>query len=201
MSYVAAAFAFGLVAGINPGPLGVFVIHQTMSRGFRSGLFASCVPIVTDLPIVVIVALLTLKLGELDWFVAVISIIGSLYLAVIAYRIFESPGEFDTDAEEIPSVDWLAGVKMNFLNPVPYIFWGTVGSAYINRGTLFEACIFVAVLLVTLCSSKFVVAVAIKTLGDRFSPRIYAGILRVLALPLLFFSAKLFVSGVGYVWP
>lgn len=201
MSYVAAAFAFGLVAGINPGPLGVFVIHQTMSRGFRSGLYASCIPIVTDLPIVAVVVLLTLKLGELDWFVAAISIVGSLYLAIIAYRIFNSPGEIDPNADEIPSVDWLTGVKMNFLSPVPYIFWGTVGSAYVNSGTLFEACIFVAVLLVTLCSSKFVVAVAIKTLGERFSPRIYAGILRILAMPLLFFSGKLFFSGTAYLWP
>ena len=89
MSFVIAAVTFGLVAGLNPGPLGVFVIHQTMSNGTRSGLIASSIPFFTDLPIVFLVAVLTLKLGELDWFISVVSIVGALYLAFIASKNFQ----------------------------------------------------------------------------------------------------------------
>jgi threonine/homoserine/homoserine lactone efflux protein len=200
MGFVIAAITFGLVAGLNPGPLGVFVIHQTMSRGIRSGLIASCTPFVTDLPIIILVALLTIKLGDLDWFVSVISVAGSLYLAFIAYRILNSPSRIDPGAVANSKVDWLTGVKMNFLNPVPYIFWGTVGSIYINKGTTFEACVFVITMLLTLCSSKFLVAIAVRYLGERFNPRVYAAVLRSLSLPMLLFSGKLLYSGMAFLW-
>ena len=200
MGIVIAAVTFGLAAGLNPGPLGVFVIHQTMSRGIRSGLFASCIPLLTDLPIVILVAILTYKLGEIEWFISGVSIAGSLYLAFIAYRIWNAPRQIDPSATAKADVNWLTGLKMNFLNPVPYIFWGTVGSIYINMGTLFEACTFVFVMLLTLCSCKFVVAVAIRYLGERFNPRIYSAILRSLSVPMLLFSAKLLYSGIGFLW-
>ena len=200
MGYVIAAITFGLAAGLNPGPLGVFVIHQTMSRGIRAGLVASCTPFVTDLPIVILVVVLTFKLGDLDWFVSVISIAGALYLAFIAYRILKSPGQIDPSAVAHVKIDWLTGLKMNFLNPVPYIFWGTVGSIYINKGTIFEACVFVTVMILTLCSSKFLVALAVRFLGERFNPRIYSIILRSLSVPMLLFSGKLLHSGIGFLW-
>jgi threonine/homoserine/homoserine lactone efflux protein len=47
MYFVLAALTFGVVAGIKPGPLGVYVIHQTMSKGLYSGFLASLAPIVT----------------------------------------------------------------------------------------------------------------------------------------------------------
>ena len=200
MSFVVAAVTFGLVAGLNPGPLGVFVIHQTMSNGARSGLIASSIPFFTDLPIVLLVAVLTLQLGELDWFISVVSIFGALYLAFIAFKIFNAPKQIDPGEGSDKKINWLTGVKMNFLNPVPYIFWGTVGSIYINKGTTLEASLFVACMLITLSSCKFLVAMALRSLGERFNPRVYSTILRSLSLPMLLFSGKLLISGVSFLW-
>jgi|MEHZ01.3.fsa_nt_MEHZ010850283.1_5 threonine/homoserine/homoserine lactone efflux protein len=199
MSFVIAAITFGLVAGINPGPLGVFVIHQTMSKGYLHGLVASLTPVLTDLPILVVVALLTLQLGELDWFVASISFIGASYLAWVARRMFNSSDRVDPSLIEAPKVDWLTGVKMNFLNPVPYIFWGTVGGTYIASGTAFEASIFVITMLVVLCTTKFCVAIAFVTLGGKFSSKIYSRIMKSLAVPMLFFSGALLVRGIQVI--
>jgi len=119
-----AAITFGLVAGLNPGPLGVYVIHQTMSKGYLHGLVASCTPFLTDLPILILVVLLTVKIGEQAWFVSAVSFAGAAYLARLAYRMFKSSDRIDPSQGEGQKIDWLTGVKMNFLNPVPYIFWG-----------------------------------------------------------------------------
>jgi threonine/homoserine/homoserine lactone efflux protein len=215
MSFVIAAFTFGLAAGLNPGPLGVFVIHQTMAKGYRSGVLASLIPFLTDLPIGLLVVLLTLQLRETPWFVVSISAIGSIYLARMAYKIFNSPNSIDlskpefnvdesvreeADTKPAPEpagiLDWKTGLKMNFLNPVPYIFWGTVGGVYIIKGTVLEACIFILCMLLTLSSTKFLVAVLIRFLGQRFSPRVYSGILRSLSLPMLIYSGRLMYSAI-----
>ena len=47
------ALSFGLAAGLKPGPLGVIVIQQTLSRGLPAGVRASLAPLVTDGPIII----------------------------------------------------------------------------------------------------------------------------------------------------
>ena len=47
------ALAFGLAAGLKPGPLGVVVIQQTLSHGLPGGLKASMAPLITDGPIII----------------------------------------------------------------------------------------------------------------------------------------------------
>jgi threonine/homoserine/homoserine lactone efflux protein len=92
MYFVIAAITFGLVAGLKPGPLGVFVIHQTMSKGYFQGFLSSLAPILTDGPIILLALLLTLQVNDLNWFVSLISILGAVYLTNISYKIFTAPG-------------------------------------------------------------------------------------------------------------
>jgi hypothetical protein len=48
-----AALSFGLAAGLKPGPLGIIVIQQTLSKGLRAGVRASLAPLITDGPIII----------------------------------------------------------------------------------------------------------------------------------------------------
>ncbi|MBH8573068.1 hypothetical protein I8752_08575 [Nostocaceae cyanobacterium CENA369] len=50
-------------------------------------------------------------------------------------------------------------VKVNLLNPGPYLFWFTVGGNYIIRGSTAESLVFVVTALGTLIISKVAVAV------------------------------------------
>ena len=196
MTFALAAITFGLVAGLQPGPLGVFVIHQTMSKSNKHGFFASLAPILTDGPIILFSLLLTVQLSDIHWFISGISIAGSLYLANIALKVLLSPNSVNPD-EKNKSQSSLAGaVKINFLNPSPYIFWLTIGVSYLSMGTKFEAGIFIIFLLSSLCLTKISVAIIIKTLGQRFNPQIYALILKSLAFPLFVFSGHLLYKGI-----
>lgn len=203
MNLIIAALTFGLAAGLNPGPLGIFVIHQTISKGNRHGFFASLIPFITDVPIVILISLLSLNLGELKWFTSTISIIGSIYLLFLAYKIFHSTPNILSSNENSAigtTTSWLNGVKLNALNPAPYIFWGSVGNAYIIESTATEAIIFVFCLLLTLCVTKFIVALLVKSLGKRFNHNAYALLLKCLSLSLVFFSVKLFISGIDNIF-
>jgi len=159
-----------LVAGLKPGPLGVFVIHQTMSKGTYNGFMASLAPIVTDGPIILLALLLTLQLNDITWFISAISIIGSVYLAHIAYKIFRTPSGINPDSGDNNS-SFTTAVKINFLNPAPYIFWLTIGSSYIFMGSNSDAGVFIFFSIFSLCLTKFGVALAIKKLGEKFNPR------------------------------
>jgi threonine/homoserine/homoserine lactone efflux protein len=199
MSFVLAALTYGLAAGLKPGPLGVFVIHQTMSKGSFQGFMSSLAPVLTDGPIILLSLLLTLQINELNWFISIISILGSAYLANIACKIFKAPSRINPSENGSGKSSLATAIKINFLNPAPYIFWLTIGSGYILMGSELEAEIFIVCAISSLCSTKFVIAVAIKKLGERFDPRIYAMILKSLSLPLLVFSTQLLYSGVS-IW-
>jgi len=194
IEYVLAALTFGLTAGLKPGPLGVFVIHQTLSRGYKHGFLASLAPLLTDGPIIALAVFLALSLKEMNVFVSVISIIGGLYLALIAVKILKMPNSLELEQGDDVSSLYTA-VKINLLNPSPYLFWMTIGSSYLIMGTKSESFTFVIVTLGSLCLTKYLVALSIKELGAKFSPSFYVKIIKFLALPLLIFSGQLLLTG------
>lgn len=199
MYFVFAALTFGVASGVKPGPLGVFVIHQTMSKGIKSGFLASLAPIVTDGPIILLVLLFTFQLNDIEWFISAISAFGAIYLAYLAYKIVKGPSVVDPTDSKIESSSLVTAVKINILNPGPYIFWFTIGSSYIFMGTEVDAIVFVFCAIFSLCATKFSVAVMMKKLGEQFNPRVYSIVLKSLAAPLLVFSAQLLVASIS-IW-
>lgn len=196
MSFALAALTFGLVAGLKPGPLGVYVIHETLVNGLRSGFLSSLAPLITDGPIILLCIFLSYYVSEISWFVPLISIASSLYLANLAYKVYSVPSGVSPDSGRAASGIYTA-IKINFLNPSPYLFWFTIGCSYILLGTTAEAWIFVICTLTSLCLTKYGVAYCIKLLGQRFNTKVYSLLLRSLALPLLIFSVQLMYSGVA----
>lgn len=199
MTFALAAFTFGLLAGLKPGPLGVFIIHQTLTKGKLQGFVSSLAPLLTDGPIILLAVLITVQLEDIAWFISLISITGGMYLAFIALRIFRLPNNVDPSGKNASTAGLATAVKINFLNPSPYVFWLTTGTGYIVMGSNIEAAVFVVVALVTLCTTKYLLAVSMATLGRRFNQRNYALLLKSLSLPMAAFSLQLIYSGMS-VW-
>jgi len=192
MELIIAALTLGMTAGLKPGPLGIYVIHQTLLHGARSGLLASFAPFVSDGPIILGSFLLVNTFKQYDIFITLISVLGALYIAFIAIKlIIASP--IPQQPTKAPS-SFLTAVKINLLNPAPYIFWSTVGGTYLLQNDLAHAAMFAILFLATLSITKFIMALSIKTLGDRFSDRLIAHVLKLLAIFLLFFALRLFIS-------
>ena len=193
MEYVIAAFIFGLSGGLKPGALSVFVIHETLQRGDRAGLLASFAPFVSDGPIILVMLFIISNASHLQYFAVFISSAGALYLAWIAFSIWRGI-DHSAGNRQTPTTFFTA-VKINLLNPAPYMFWSTVGGAYLIRGTPLESGVFIVVMLTTLALSKFGVAKSIAVLGARSEKRVQDLILKILALLLLVFAARLLYQG------
>lgn len=192
MELIIAALALGITAGLKPGPLGIYVIHQTLLHGTRSGLLASFAPFVSDGPIILCSFLLVNAFRQFDIFIMLISLLGALYIVFIAIRlIIASPV---TQQPVAAPSSFLTAVKINLLNPAPYIFWSTVGGTYLLQNDLANATMFAILFLSTLSVTKFIMALSIKTLGDSFSDRVITYVLKSLAILLIFFAIRLFIS-------
>jgi threonine/homoserine/homoserine lactone efflux protein len=192
LEFILPAFTFGLVAGLKPGPLGIIVIQQTLTHGLGSGVRASLAPLITDGPII-LVALLVLPLfQDFNPFVAGLSLLGGGYLVWIGSKLMRARS-FSFGAGIGKGASLTEAVKVNFLSPAPYLFWFTVGGAYILLGTIAQSAVFVGVAVGTLVAGKMFVALLAATARPWLSSSAYSYVMRVLAGGLVLFGFLLFV--------
>jgi threonine/homoserine/homoserine lactone efflux protein len=181
------ALSFGLAAGIKPGPLGIVVIQQTLSRGLPAGVRASLAPLITDGPIIIAALWLLSKFKSIDLLAAAMSLVGGIYLLWLAAKMFRVRDI--SLSEKLRSQGSLAtAVKVNLLNPGPYLFWFTVGGSYIIRGTAFESTVFVVTAIGTLIASKVAVAVLAATFLPVLKSRGYLLAMKLLAAAMVGFG-------------
>lgn len=125
------AGGFGVAAGTSFGPLHNLLMNVTLTHGWRQGLLIALSPLLTDGPIIVLVLVV---LGQLPEGAArYIEILGGFAILWIAWRGWVSyrrsadTAATTSDAPADTSRDTIIkGMMLNFLNPAPYIFWGTV---------------------------------------------------------------------------
>ncbi len=122
------AMSFGLAAGTGIGPLHTLLMNVTLTYGWRTGVFIALSPLMTDVPIILLMVGLLSQLPPA--FGPILNIIGAFALFFIAYRTFvelKNPAQLDGQISQPASRKVLMrGMAMNFLNPAPYIFWGTI---------------------------------------------------------------------------
>lgn len=181
------ALAFGLAAGLKPGPLGVVVIQQTLSHGLPGGLKASMAPLITDGPIIIAALWFLSQFKSIDLFAAGLSLVGGLYLLWLAQKMLRLKSIAVT-SKLGAEASLLTAVKVNFLNPGPYLFWFTVGGSYIVRGTATQSGVFVVTSIGALIAAK----IAVALLAARFLPSLesrgYLVTLKVLAALMAVFG-------------
>jgi threonine/homoserine/homoserine lactone efflux protein len=189
------ALSFGLAAGLKPGPLGVVVIQQTLSRGLPAGVRASLAPLITDGPIIIVALWLLSQFKTIDLFVAALSLVGGAYLLWLSAKMLRI-NNISLSAKLRSGSSLGTAVKVNFLNPGPYLFWFTVGGSYIVRGSTAESIVFVFTAIGTLIASKVVVAVLAARFFPSLESRGYLLTMKVLAGTLAWFGLLSFTRAV-----
>ncbi|MEU3752385.1 LysE family transporter [Streptomyces olivoreticuli] len=133
MEELALGVALGFSAGISPGPLLALVLSGTLRGGLGVGLRVAAVPLITDLPVIILsVTVLSVLPGRA---VSTGGVIGGLFLAWLAASTIR-----ESRTAEIPAVREAAviraegrrtlrqGVLVNLLSPHPWVFWLTTGA-------------------------------------------------------------------------
>ena len=125
--FLTTGIVLGLSAGFSPGPLTTLVISQAIQHGVREGMKVAMAPFITDLPIVLLSVFVMTRLRDFHAILALISIIGSIFLVYLAYASFKtSKIGMNIEATEPRSLG--KGTLANLLNPSPYLFWITIGA-------------------------------------------------------------------------
>lgn len=117
----------GLLSGSIPGPYSTLVVTTALGRGFRAAAKVALMPLVSELVVLAIAALVIAGLPEtaLRW----MGVAGGLLIFYLAYRTWHQAGR--TTEEMGPSEGprrLLEGVALSLISPTPWAFWLLVGA-------------------------------------------------------------------------
>ncbi len=200
-----AGAAFGLAAGLSPGPLLALVVSQTVRHGPREGLKVAMAPLITDAPIVLLSVLVLSRL-ESDAVLGIIALAGGAFVAYLAIESLRTTRLAVGDEGSAPR-SWRQGATVNALSPHPYLFWITVGApillAAAANGPVGPAAFLVG-FYACLVGSKVAVALAVGASRGALTGGAYPWIMRALGAVLAVFAVLLVREGLvllGIVGP
>ena len=201
LPFLTSGVLFGLVAGIAPGPLLTLVIAETLRHSRKEGIIVASVPVVTDLPIVLVSILVLAQLSKSDLILGIISILGALFILYLAYESISVKG-IDLNLHHVEAQSFRKGIVTNFLNPHPYVFWMTVGAPMILKAykvNFLSAVLYVGGFYVFLVGSKMIVALLVDQSKRFLESRVYIHLIRALGVALLIFSLVFFKDGLEFL--
>lgn len=135
--FAAASFWVGFSGAMVPGPMLTVTISDSLKKGFRAG------PLVVLGHVIAETALIILLIMGLGWVIGsptvnmIIGGIGGAMLIYIGYIIARSPvpDELPGDGEPIEKRgSIISGIVTSATNPYFYIWWATVGWAFMLKG-------------------------------------------------------------------
>jgi threonine/homoserine/homoserine lactone efflux protein len=175
------------------------VITETLKHGIREGIKISIVPLLSDLPIVLVTILILTRLSDIRPALGIISILGTIFLFYLAIESLSFRGS-EIDAEAKPQ-SVKKGVITNLLNPNPYIFWLSIGAPTVVKAMdigLLSASLFIFFFYFSLVGSKIIVAFVTGRSRHFLKSGNFIYTIRALGLVLLIFAALFLKNALGY---
>jgi threonine/homoserine/homoserine lactone efflux protein len=196
--YVLIGALLGLSAGFAPGPLMTLVISETLQHGVSNGIKVAIVPVITDLPVIIVTFYLSARLTELDHILGMVSLAGGFFILYLACNNLRTVA-VAVDINNLPRPrSIMKGILTNILSPHPYMFWLTVGAPVLGtamKESFIYALVFVAVFYGCLVGSKIVLAVITGKSRTFLAGKAYIYTMKLLGVLLCLFSILLFHDG------
>jgi threonine/homoserine/homoserine lactone efflux protein len=197
LGFLVAGLVLGLAAGFSPGPLLAMVVAQALRHGLREGVKVAFVPLITDVPVILLSTLVLTGLASHGPVLGTISVAGGLFVGYLAYESLRT-GPMELSADARPPRSLTTGALINMLSPHPYLFWLTVGAPTIHKGiarSWLEPALFLGGFYVCLVGSKVLVAVLVGRSRGLLTGQAYVNTMRGLGLLLLVFAVVLLAEG------
>jgi threonine/homoserine/homoserine lactone efflux protein len=189
----------GLAAGFSPGPLTLLVVGETLRHGLRSGLQVAIAPLLTDIPIILLAALLLGRLTGSPLAFGALSLTGGLFLLWLGYASLKV-GPVMAPLEASPPRSIRKGIAANLLNPNPYLFWTGVGVPTLLSAreiSWAHAAAFIGAFFFFIVGSKALLARLVDGSRAFMQGRVYLGIMRLLGVLLMVYGVLLLRDGWG----
>lgn len=127
LEYVALGIGLAFAAGVQPGPLQAFLLARVAAAGWKRTLPASLAPLLSDIPIALLVLLVIGRLPALAQLV--LRAAGGVFLIYLAWSTLREARRTQAPtAGPTPSAPQtlLEATLVNVLNPNPYLGWALV---------------------------------------------------------------------------
>jgi len=210
-----AGLVIGLGSGVSPGPLLVLAITTTLRRGLRAGLLVACGPLVSDALIIGLSVTVVTNLP--DRVAAALAFVGAVVVATFGVLTLREARDADVaslrthDATEqsgrfaaLASHPLAHATVINLVNPAPWLFWITAGSALLvgfwNQAPAVAFAYLVA-FYVGLVGSKALVVMGIAAGRHRLSTRGYQLLLAAAGALLIVLAITLVIRGLEGLSP
>jgi threonine/homoserine/homoserine lactone efflux protein len=135
VSYLILGITFGFAAAVQPGPLQTYIISQTFTNGWRRTLPASFSPLISDIPIIILVLFLLSQVPP--WLIQFLHLAGALFLFYLTYDTCKTWKNYDENKENKSVQNHQTLFKaalVNFFNPNPYLGWSLVMGPLFLKG-------------------------------------------------------------------
>jgi threonine/homoserine/homoserine lactone efflux protein len=190
-------FLLGAPAGISPGPMLVLIISETFRHGIRAGAKVAFIPLLTDLPVVLVSGFLFAKLSSLEFLLGVISIAGAVFITYLGSRSIKIAGT-KIPAHTPKPLSLRELIIANLTNPNPYLFWFTVGAPLMVRSyhqSLSIGTAFLFSFYLGLIGVKFLLAIVAGKSRSFLQGTWYRRIMQFLGFALIGFALILLRDG------
>jgi threonine/homoserine/homoserine lactone efflux protein len=135
ITYLLIGFTYAFAASIQPGPLQAFIISQTLKNGWKKTIPAAFAPVLSDIPIIILVLLILSNVPH--GLLRFLQIGGGLLLLYLAYNSYKNVMQFEklNTHDEIKNDNTLfKAVLVNTINPNPYLGWSLVMGPLFIKG-------------------------------------------------------------------
>ena len=200
LTYVSAGIIYAFAAVVQPGPFITYLLSQSVIHGWKRILPAALAPLLSDVPIVVVVLLV---LGNVpQGFQRVLQVAGGGFLIYLAWSAFgtwrhNQAGGVTTIAPQVHQSLFKA-VTVNLLNPNPYIGWSLVMGPLLLQAWHEGGYLAIMLLVAFYGTMVTLLAVAIILFGTagNLSPRVSRALIGISALGLAAFGCiQLWLGG------
>jgi len=201
LEYLIAGTTLGLAAGISPGPLLVMVVSETLKSDRKEGVKLAFVPLISDLPIVLLSLFVVYKISDSDLVLAAISFLGSAFLVYLSLENLRVK-PLAIKKNKISRNSLWKGVLVNLFSPHPYLFWMLVGAPFAIKAyneSIWFAILFVAGFYVFIVGTKITIAFLAEKSKKFISGKGYVMVIKTLGFVLFIFSVILVKDGLKFL--
>lgn len=155
-SFLLKAASIGFSAGVTPGPLQAVFFSYAIKGGWKKALPAAFAPLVSDIPVILVVFLILNNLP--GTFLRVLQIAGAIFLFYLAWDALQAFRKYQAVKESGDTNSMgtlLKATTMNLLGPGPWLFWSLINGPNLIQtwkispwwGLAYVACFYIIFIL------------------------------------------------------
>ncbi len=201
VQYFLTGAILGLVAGISPGPILALVIRESLQNGRKEGMKVATVPLISDLPIVLLTLFILTRISEYNTILAIISFLGAGFILFLAYEsILVKPIQKGLNTPKYRTI-W-KGVIANLLSPHPYLFWLLVGSPFVLKAWALNpwaGIVYIIGFYTCIVGAKLIIAWISDKSKNVLGSKGYLWVIRILGFLLVILAVYLIRDGIEFL--